>query len=179
MSNEWGWPSRRLRYTVGPNMDAPSGRVMAAASDPFERFVAECELGVTVEAVSAVPRDVVASPGDADEYFLVTLTGQQPEGGSIRLIVVIPPTTRKRTPTARDALWWLAADAWAIERAERDMKRWAAMYEYAPQSAATARLFERQVRQTSLLRRLLCKEHYQRLLELYEREVSASGKSPT
>ena len=160
-------------------MRAPSGRVMSAVSDPFERFAAECELGVTVEPVSAVPRDVLAPPADADEHFLVTLTGQGPEAGSIRLIVVIPPTTKKRTPTARDALWWLAADAWAIERAEGDMKRWAAMYEYPPRSTATARLFERHVRQTSALRALFCKEHYQRLLELYEREVSASGTGPT
>jgi hypothetical protein len=152
---------------------------MSGVSDPFERFAAECELKVTAEAVSAVPRDVVAPPAEADEYFLVTLTGQRPEAGSIRLIVVIPPTTKKRTPTARDALWWLAADAWAIERAGGEMKRWAATYEYPPENGATARLFERQLRQTSALRRLLCKEHYQRLLELYEREVSGSGKNPT
>lgn len=152
--------------------------MMSEASDTFERFAAECELRVTVEAVSAVPRDVVAPPAEGDEYFLVTLTGQRPEAGSIRLIVVIPPTTKKRTPTARDALWWLAADAWAIERAEGEMKRWAATYEYPSKNAATARLFERHVRQTAALRKLLCKEHYQRLLELYEREVSASGRNP-
>ena len=58
-------------------------------------------------------------------------------------------------------MWWLAADAWAIERAEGDMKRWAGTYEYPPKSVATRRLFELQMRQTSALRALLCKEHYQ------------------
>ena len=152
--------------------------MMSAVSDPFERFAAECELGVSVEAISVAPRDVVASPADADEYFLVTLTGPRAEAGSIHLLIVIPPTDKRAAPTARDALWWLAADAWAIERADGDMKRWAATYEYPPDSAATKRLFERHVRQTSALRTLLCDKHYQRLLELHEREVSASGKGP-
>ena len=177
MTNDWDWPSGRLRYTVGPIMRTWSGRVRSVVSDPFERFAAQCELRVTVEPISLVPRDVLAPPADADEYFLVTLTGHRPEAGSIRLVVVMPPSTKIRTPTARDALWWLAADAWAIERSEADMKRWADTYEYALGSTATERLFERQVQQTSILRALLCKEHYQRLLELYEREVSASRKN--
>jgi len=56
----------------------------------------------------------------------------------------------------RDALWWLAADAWAIERAEGNMERWASTYDYPAQSAATARLFDRQMRRTKALRALLC-----------------------
>jgi hypothetical protein len=151
---------------------------MSAVSDPFERFPSECHLGATVEAVSAVPRDVAAPPADADEYYLVTLTGPRPEAGSIRLIVVIPPAAKRRTPTIRDALWWLAADAWAIERAEGEMKRWAATYEYPSEDVATARLFERQVRQAAALRTLLGGQHYHELLELYEREISASGNGP-
>ena len=75
----------------------------------------------------------------------------------------------------RDALWWLAADAWAIERADGDMERWASTYDYPLESAATKRLFERQLRQTSTLRALLCGDQYRQLLELYEGEVSASG----
>src|SRR5438093_11243429 len=157
-------------------MRTSSRGMMSAVSDPFERFAAECELSVSVEAISLAPRDVLASPVDADEYFLVTLTGPRADAGSIHLLIVIPPTDKRAAPTARDALWWLAADAWAIERAEGDMARWAGTYEYPPKSAATRRLFELQMRQTSALRALLCKEHYQRLLELYEREVSASGK---
>jgi hypothetical protein len=148
----------------------------SAVSDPFERFASECELRVSVEAISLAPRDVLASPVDADEYFLVTLTGPRAEAGSIRLIIVIPPTDKRAVPTGRDALWWLAADAWAIERAEGNMERWASAYDYPAQSAATARLFERQVRQTATLRALLCGDQYQRLLELYEGQVSASGK---
>ena len=151
----------------------------AAVSDPFERFATECELRVAVESLSIAPRDVLAPPADADEYFLVTLTGPRPDAGSIRLLIVISPSDKRAAPTARDALWWVAADAWAIERAEGDMKRWAGTYEYPPENVATARLFERQMRQTSALRALLCKEHYQRLLEMYEREVSAAGRNPT
>src|SRR6266480_2899173 len=131
-------------------MPTPSRGMMAAVSDPFERFAAECELSVSVEAISVAPRDVVASPADADEYFLVTLTGPRAKSGSIHLLIVIPPTDKRAAPTARDALWWLAADAWAIER---------------------------QLRQTATLRALLCGNQYQQLLELYEGEVSASGES--
>jgi len=156
-------------------MRASSGNMMSAVLDPFERFASECELRVAVEALSIAPRDVLAPPADADEYFLVTLSGPQPEAGSIRLIIVIPPTDKRATPTARDALWWLAADAWAIERSEGDIERWASMYNYPVESAATARVFERQVRQTATLRALLRGNQYQQLLELYEGEVSASG----
>ena len=72
-------------------------------------------------------------------------------------------------------MWWLAADAWAIERAEGNMERWASTYDYRVQNAATARMFERQLRQSAALRTLLCENRYQQLLELYEGEVSASG----
>lgn len=149
---------------------------MSAVSDPFERFASECELSVAVEPLSVAPRDVLAPPADADEYFLVTVSGSRAEAGSIHLVIVIPPTEKRASPTARDALWWLAADAWAIERAEGNMERWASMYDYPLQSAATARLFERQLRQTSRLHELLCGNQYRQLLELYEREVSASGE---
>src|SRR5216117_1140401 len=150
--------------------------MMSAVSDPFERFAAECELSVSVEAISLAPRDVVASPVDADQYFLVTLTGPRAEAGSVHLVIVIPPTDKRPAPTARDALWWLAADAWAIERAEGSMERWASTYDYPVQNAATARLFDRQMRQTNALRAILCGDKYQRLLALYEEQVSASGE---
>lgn len=149
----------------------------SAVSDPFERFASECELRVEVEALSVAPRDVLASPADADEYFLVTVSGSRADAGSIRLIIIVPPTEKRTAPTARDALWWLAADAWAIEKAEENLDRWASMYGYPLESAATARLFERQVRQTSTLRNLLCGSQYQQLLKLYEGEVAASGES--
>ena len=155
-------------------MRTSSRGMMSAVSDPFERFASECELRFAFEAISIAPRDVLASPVDADEYFLVTLTGPRAEAGSIHLLIVIPPTDKRAAPTARDALWWVAADAWAIERAEGRIERWASTYDYPVQSAATARLFERQMRQTATLRALLCGQ-YQRLLELYEGEVSASG----
>src|SRR6266567_2673332 len=157
-------------------MRASSGNMMSV-SDPFERFASECELRMTVEALSVAPRDVLASPADAEEYFLVTLSGPRAEAGSIRLIIVIPPTDKRAAPTACDALWWLAADAWAIERAERSLERWASMHDYALGSAATGRLFERQMLQTAALRALLCGDRYRQLLELYEGEVSASKQA--
>src|SRR5437899_12856479 len=144
-------------------MRASSRGMTSAVSDPFERFASECELRVSVEAISLAPRDVLASPVDADEYFLVTLTGPRAEAGSVHLVIVIPPTDKRPAPTARDALWWLAADAWAIERADGDIERWASMYDYAVQSAATARVLERHVRQTARLRALLSGSQYQRL----------------
>src|SRR6266566_7168987 len=130
-------------------MRASSRGMTSAVSDPFERFASECELRISVEAISLAPRDVLAPPVEADEYFLVTLTGPRAEAGSIHLVIVIPPTDKRAAPTARDALWWLAADAWAIERAEGDIERWASMYDYPVENAATGRVFERQVRQTS------------------------------
>src|SRR2546426_68313 len=99
-------------------MRTSSRGMMSAVSDPFERFASECELRVSVEAISVAPRDVLASPVDADEYFLVTLTGPRADAESIHLVIVIPPTDERKSPTVRDALWWLAADAWAIERSE-------------------------------------------------------------
>jgi len=111
-------------------------------------------------------------------FSFAKLTGPRAEAGSIHVLVVIPPTEKRAAPTARDALWWLAADAWAIERADGDMQRWASMYDYPVESAATARVFERQVRQTATLPALLCGNQYQQLLELYEGEVSASGGAP-
>src|SRR6266704_873883 len=119
-------------------MRTSSRGMMSAVSDPFERFAAECELSVSVEAISLAPRDVVASPVDADEYFLVTLTGPRAEAGSIHLVIVIPPTDKRAAPTARDALWWLAADAWVIERAEGDMECWASTYGYPLETAVAA-----------------------------------------
>src|SRR2546426_6286301 len=142
-------------------MRTSSRGMTSAVSDPFERFAAECELNVSVEAISLAPRDVLASPVDADEYFLVTLTGPRAEAGPIHLLIVVPPTDKRAAPTARDALWWLAADAWAIERAEGDIERWASTYDYPLENAATARVFERQVRQTAMLRALLCGNQYQ------------------
>src|SRR6266511_3753735 len=145
-------------------MRASSRGMTSAVSDPFERFASECELRVSVAAISLAPRDVLASPIDADEYFLVTLTGARAEAGSIHLLIVIPRTDKRAAPTARDAVWWLAADAWVIERADGDIERWASTYGYPLESAATKRLFERQLRQTSMLRALLCGNQYQQLL---------------
>src|SRR5438093_13100773 len=110
-------------------MRTSSRGMMSAVSDPFERFAAECELSVSVEAISVAPRDVLASPVDADEYFLVTLSGPRADAESIHLVIAILPTDEKKSPTVRDALWWLAAGSWTIERAEGDMERWASTYD--------------------------------------------------
>src|SRR5205809_7554751 len=130
-------------------MRTSSRGMTAAVSDPFERFAAECELSVSVEAISVAPRDVVASPADTDEYFLVTLTGPRAEAGSIHLLIVIPPTDKRAAPTARDALRWLAEDAWAMKRANGNMVRWASEYDSPLEALATSRLLELQLGQTS------------------------------
>src|SRR2546430_2374210 len=81
-----------------------------------EWCASECELRLSLEAISLAPRDVLASPVEADEYFLATLSGPRADTGSIHILIVIPPAEERKSPTVRDALWWLAADAWAIER---------------------------------------------------------------
>ena len=82
-------------------MRTSSRGMMSAVSDPFERFASECELRVTAEVLSVAPRDVLAPLADADEYFLVTLTGPRPDAGSIRLLIVIPPRQERSTHPAR------------------------------------------------------------------------------
>lgn len=74
----------------------------------------------------------------------------------------------------RDVLWWLAGDAWAVERARGDREVWAATYGYPPTDAATARLFERHTRQTACLAALLGRSDYARLVALYDADIITS-----
>lgn len=138
----------------------------------FEQFATDCGLRMTPELLYAAPRDVLAPLDEADEYVLMTVRGPLGDAPSVRLLFMTSAADAV-SPTIRDALWWLAADAWAIERANGNVERWAGLYGYPPHDPVTKRHFARQSRQTEELRALLGMADFQRLLGLYEQEVSA------
>ena len=140
-------------------------------TDLFERFAVQCDVRMTAESVYAAPRDVVNPPAESDQYFLVTLDGPAGEATRLRLIF-ITPLADPSAPTMRDVLWWLAGDAWALERAHRSLDAWAAAHGYPLSDEATVRLFEFHVRQAAALHELLGSANYQHLLALYDAEVS-------
>jgi hypothetical protein len=141
--------------------------------DAFERFAEECGLHLTAEPLCVAPRDVLAPLGAMEQHFLVELSRPSSDTAPVRLIF-ITPVTEPTTPATRDVLWWLAGDAWALERGDRSLEHWAATYGYPPDESATARLFDQCVRQANALAEVLGELDCRRLLTLYEAEVSPS-----
>jgi hypothetical protein len=139
-------------------------------SDHFDRFAAECGLRITVENISAAPRDVSAPPADLDRYFLVSLSNFRGDLAPLRMVFVDDPT-RDGGPTMRDVLWWLSSDSWAAEQSDRQYSRWAEMYQYAPDDLAARRLFDLHVSQAAALSEMLGEAAYSALLELYAAEL--------
>lgn len=74
----------------------------------------------------------------------------------------------------REVLWWVAGDAWVLERANHDPVDWAATYGYATTDEAVSWLFEQARRQATALAKLLGPADMKRLLALYEAEVGPS-----
>jgi hypothetical protein len=146
--------------------------MVARASDPFEHFAKECGLHVTAEPMCVAPRDLLAPPAEADEYFLIAISRTQAQATPVHLLFVITPSDAA-IPSIRDALWWLAADSWAVERANRDLTNWASAYGFIANDGATRRMFDRHLRQASTLLELLGVTNYQRLLDMYQREISS------
>lgn len=142
--------------------------------DAFEHFAAECGLRITAEALYSAPRDVLHPPAESDQAFLVTIRTAQGEGTPLRL-VFLSPLSDPEPPTHRDVLWWLAADAWALDEANGILENWAAGYGHSPDDPATAQLFDRHSRQVAALKTLLGKEKFDRLLVLHGAEVSRPG----
>ena len=142
----------------------------ASARDAFEEFAEESRLRITAEPLYSAPRDVLHPPQDAELCFLVTLCSAARDAGAVR-VAYFAPLADVRPPGPRDVLWWLAADAWALEEAKGDLASWAAGYGY-PVDAATEQLFEIHTRQATALRDLLGPESCQRLLALYTAQVS-------
>lgn len=144
--------------------------MLSVMLDVFDRFAAQCQLELHAEPLVAAPRDVLAGLEETDQYYLVTLSSRA-SSESAR-VIFIRPTTDPSPPTMRDVLWWLAADSWAVDQADRDISRWAATYGIPVGAEPTARLFRLHVAQRQGLARLLGDDAYLRLLALYDAEVT-------
>jgi hypothetical protein len=141
----------------------------SALPDTFERYAVQCGLRLESEPVLAAPRDVLTPLSDADQHHLVSLESRS---GDTLHVIFITPLIDSAPPGVRDVLWWLAADAWAVERSGRSVGRWASAYGYPPETDATARLFNQHVAQARTLSTVLGDENYRRLLALYEAEAA-------
>lgn len=143
--------------------------------DSFQRLAAECGLRMTSEALYSAPRDVLHPPAESDQAFLVTL--HRNEGARIPLrLVFFVPLSDQGSPTERDVLWWLAADAWALREANGSPEKWAASYGYLSDDPATERRFEEHSRQVEALRALLGKEAFDQILALHCAEVAPEAR---
>jgi hypothetical protein len=140
----------------------------SALPDAFERFAVQCGLRLESEPVLAAPRDVLTPLSDADQHHLVSLRGRS---GDMLQVIFITPQIASAPPRMRDVLWWLAADAWAVERSGRSIARWAGVHGYPLETDATAQLFNQHVAQAQTLSTVLGDENYRRLLALYEAEA--------
>ncbi|MEW5916534.1 MAG: hypothetical protein AB1762_09020 [Gemmatimonadota bacterium] len=143
-------------------------------SDTFESFAAQAGLEIESEPLTAAPRDVLTPLADVERHFLITLTRSK-AAGRVRLIFVTPAVEHS-PPSARDVLWWLAADAWAVERSSRTAASWASTYGYPAESEPTLALYRQHVAQADALKVLLGVSNYDALLALYESEVSQSAR---
>ena len=143
-------------------------------TDPFEQLAAECGLRLSVERLSLAPRDLVAPPEEAERSYLVTLTGA--EGGTAARLVFVTSLRETKTPGLRDALWWLASDAWAIERGAGDVAQWAAIHGLTNAATIATAEFDHYETQARLLAAALGEETYRRLLDTYETAVMRGGR---
>ena len=142
-------------------------------TDPFEQLAAECGLRVSVERLSLAPRDLVAPPEEAERSYLVTLTGA--EGGVAARLVFVSSLRETELPGLRDALWWLASDARAIERSAGDVAKWAAIHHLTSAVTIATAEFDHYKAQARMLAAALGEESYRRLLEAYDAEVMRVG----
>ena len=146
-----------------------------APGDAMSRFAATCRLRLTAEPLYHAPYDVVEPPSEAEQAYLVNLGVDDPTSTSaMRLVFFVTMPERERSahvsevrPTVRDVLWWLAADAWAIEHARRDPLSWAAHHGFDSNEPATRLRFDRRLRQSQDLHALLGETSYRRLLTTY------------
>lgn len=138
--------------------------------DAFCEFARSRGLEFSAADISAAPRDVTADPDELERHRLVSLSSRT----SDRQIQILFTTDQldTRPISMRDVLWWLSSDSWAIEQAERDLSRWAALYHQSADRAGTRRLFQLHVRQADDLRDLLGAADYRVLLSLYQAELA-------
>ena len=143
-------------------------------TDPFEQLAAECGLRISVERLSLAPRDLAAPPEEAERSYLVTLTGA--EGGTAARLVFVTSLGETKVPGLRDALWWLAGDAWAIERSVGDVAKWAATHRLTNAASIATGEFDHYRTQARLLAAALGEETYRRLVDTYETAVMRGGR---
>ena len=137
--------------------------VPTLSTDPFEQLAAEYGLRVSVERISLAPRDLAAPAGEIECCYLMTVSG--PEGGTAGRLAFVRSVHEPNPPTVRDALWWLASDAWAVERSGGDAARWAERHRLTPTDVAE---FEHYRAQSRSLATALGADAYDRLLSAYE-----------
>lgn len=125
------------------------------------------------EPLTIAPRDVLAPIEGVEQHFLVSLSRAESRGEPVRLVFVTS-LSEQGGPSIRDVLWWVAGDAWAVERAEQKPDLWAATYGYPIDGEATNWLFEQALRQRHAMAALLGEDDMQRLLALYESEIGDS-----
>jgi hypothetical protein len=142
-------------------------------TDLFEQLAAECGLRISVERVSLAPRDLAAPPDESERCYLITVAG--PEGGTAARLAFVRSLQDASPPSVRDALWWLASDAWAIERSGGDISRWAAIQRLTPADTMIEREFAHYSAQSRALALALGTDAYQRLLAAYESSVGRAG----
>jgi hypothetical protein len=140
-------------------------------ADPFEEFARERGLQLRLEPINLVPRNVVAPLDAIDRHYLAELFRAGEETSAVRMVFALLATT-DASPSLRDVLWWLAGDAWVVERSDGRLEEWASVYGYPAREAATARLFDLHRRQSKALFDLLGELDGRRLLALYEAELA-------
>jgi hypothetical protein len=140
--------------------------------DPFVQFASDHGLLLRAEPLPVAPRNLLNPINAVEQHFLVELSrSHAPPGAAVRLIFALP-AAGGGTPLMREVLWWLAGDAWAIDRCGGHMDEWAAAYGYPSGKAATTRLFELHRKQAQALVDVLGEFGYRRLLAIYEAEVA-------
>lgn len=142
-------------------------------TDPFEQLAAEYGLRISVERVSLAPRDLAAPPDEGERCYLISVVG--PEGGTTARLAFVRALQDPSPPSVRDALWWLASDAWAVERSGGDISRWAATQRLTLTDTTVVREFDHYSAQSRALALALGADAYQRLLAAYESSVGRAG----
>ena len=142
-------------------------------TEPFEQLASEYGLRISVERVSLAPRDLAAPPDEVERCYLITAVG--PEGGTVARLAFVRALQDPSPPSVRDALWWLASDAWAVERSGGDISRWAAILRLTLTETTLEREFDHYSAQSRALALALGADAYQRLLAAYESSVGQAG----
>lgn len=147
-------------------------------ADSLSAVIEASGLEMSAEPLYSAPRDIAGPPSESDQQYLVRLFPRCAPAPDLRLVFAVP-LADGHAPTIREVLWWLAGDAWAVERADGDRNRWALTHGYPPNDGATARLHAHHVAQASALRALLGPTLFARMLSAYASEVRPlCGEAP-